>query len=82
MTPFERFVLEILSGSVAASGWYQIEVRLSMIHSPAERPRLPGVLTRLVENGFVVEVPFPVEPLQRYMITESGRQALEQPNEG
>lgn len=77
MTPFERIVLEILSRSGEALGWYQIERRLSTISIP-ERPHLPGVLSRLREQGLVDEVRLTVEPLLRYVITQSGRQALGQ----
>ena len=80
MTSFDLLVLESLSRSGEALGWYQIERRLSTVQI-SERPHLPGVLTRLVEKGLVVGMPFAVEPLQRYMITESGRRALEQADE-
>lgn len=80
MTPFERIVLEILSRSGEALGWYQIERRLSSISMP-ERPHLPGVLSRLREQGFVNEVQFKVEPILRYVITQSGRHVLGQSEE-
>ena len=81
MTPIERIVLEILSRSGEALGWYQIERRLSNISIP-ERPHLPGVLSRLREQGFIDEVQFTLEPLLRYVITQSGRHVLGQPGEG
>lgn len=76
MTIFEKVVLEILSrSSDDALGWYQIERCLSNMVLP-ERPHLPSVLTRMVEQGLIEETRFHSEPLVRYLITQAGRDCL------
>jgi RHS repeat-associated protein len=75
MTTFEKAVLEILSQSSSALGWYQIERRLSNT-ALAERPHLPGVLARLGELGLIEEGRFDSEPCVRYLITQAGRDGL------
>jgi DNA-binding PadR family transcriptional regulator len=75
MTTFERAVLEVLSRSSDALGWYQIERRLSNM-SLSERPHLPPVLEKLGQLGLVREAQFESEPLTRYVITPSGQRAL------
>lgn len=77
MTTFERAVLEILSRSSSALGWYQIERRLSNVSLP-ERPHLPDALNRLCELGLVEKAQFDSEPLVRYLITHTGREKLKE----
>jgi uncharacterized cupin superfamily protein len=75
LTEFEWAVLEILSRSPDALGWYKIEMSLSNMPM-AERPPLPGVLARLRELGLVDETCSPAQPSVRYQITQSGRNLL------
>ena len=75
MTTFEKAVLDILSRSSGALGWYQIERRLANMALP-ERPYLPGVLTRMMEQGLIEETSFRLELLVRCLITQAGRDRL------
>lgn len=75
MTNFERAVLQVLTQSNEALGWYQIERRLSNI-ALDERPPLPPVLDDLVARGWLRESASDAEPKKKYAVTQAGRGEL------